>query len=372
IANDSVQITVTANPDTIYANGDSATLSVYSPVPGTYLWAPSGATTQSITVTPAATSTYTVVVSTVCGTYTSAVTVYNFNCTNTYDEPICLVTIDTASNWPEIIWGRTNSPPQGGFGYYYFYRDTISGYKFIGGLPLTDYTAAIDAHWPSWFGPASYELSTFDSCGESALSAPATSVFLTTTAGVNAYILNWTAYVGFIPTEYRIFRATSSGPLTLIDSVLNTVLTYTDSFPPYGSNYAIQAVSPYGPCTPTAKFFHNKVGASLSGSFSNKFNTEVLGTQSLKSNDRQLTIYPNPTNGNLSLNYSTNSSGNVQISIIDELGQIVYTTNETKVAGNYNEQLNLENLASGIYTLRMQTAGGTTVKKVIIMHNKLR
>ena len=79
---DSVKVTVATQPITVAVNnasacsGNSATLTATPSVGGgTYLWAPGGATTQSITVAPAITASYTVTYSTNCGTATNSGTV---------------------------------------------------------------------------------------------------------------------------------------------------------------------------------------------------------------------------------------------------------------------------------------------------------
>jgi hypothetical protein len=121
---------------------------------------------------------------------------------------------------------------------------------------------------------------------------------------------------------------------------------------------------------------HRAAGAMLSGSFSNGFNTAILGVNNIINSVSNLNIYPNPSNGQISVEWSAvgpNESlwdgqwSEVHISILNELGQVVYNNTDTQVAGKNKKQLNLKNLASGIYTLRMQTSGGTTIRKVELM-----
>src|SRR5208283_5369462 len=90
----------------------------------------------------------------------------------------------------------------------------------------------IDTSSRPWLGPCTYKLSTLDSCGESALSAPHTSIFLTDSAETNVNVLNWTPYIGFTPSQYYIFRGAKLNSLVKIDSVSATTLTYHDTLPP--------------------------------------------------------------------------------------------------------------------------------------------
>ncbi len=70
---------------------------------------------------------------------------------------------------------------------------------------------------------------------------------------------------------------------------------------------------------------------------------------------------PQPKQWNI---HHTVVSGLWTVSIYNELGQSVYT--KTGI-GKINEQVNLENIAEGIYTVRLQTNAGNTVKKLVVM-----
>jgi large repetitive protein len=376
VSSAAASLTVSALPSTISV-GDSSYLSASYPVLGVYSWAPStglSCTTCSNPVaTPTITTTYTVTVTDTCGVQTDTVTVYVGTCSNNFDEPICIVTIDTINGKPVIIWGRTNSPPDGS--YVVYKENSMSTFVPIESQPLTSLSEYIDTSGNPSAGPISYKLATDDSCGESALSPVHTTIYLTTTAALNVYILNWTAYVGFTPSKYRIFRGPTLNSMVEIDSVPSTTLTYHDTLPPLGSIYLVQAVNPSSSCVPTTRIRgHNISLRALSGSMSNGFNTGVLtGINSqLTNGNSQLKIYPNPSNGMVNIEWSVVSGqlSEVRISIINELGQMVYENKITQVNGINKQQLNLENLSSGIYTLRLQTNTGSTVKKLVMMRNK--
>lgn len=360
-------LVVTATPDSDRHCTGTLTASVSGGHPPyTYSWSPGGATTASIS--NLCTGVYYCHVTDNGGCYDTSLAIVDtccmVYCANNYNQQICIVTLDTATNKCEIIWGRNNAPPAGGYGTFNIFRDTGAGYSFIHSQALNVLSEYIDSGSNPSAGAVSYELATYDSCGLSAYSSPHTSIYLTTTAGINAYTLNWTAYVGFTPTQYIIYRGPSLSSLAAIDSVPNTVFTYTDSFPPLGSYYAVAAENPNGPCIPTT----HRAGLSLlSNAFSNGFNTGVLGLSSLTNNISALKIYPNPSNGIFTLNYTMSGSDNVTISIINELGQQVYTEQRHANNGPVTEQLNVENLASGIYMLRIQTSKGIAVQKLSIM-----
>ncbi len=294
--------------------------------------------------------------------------VFSFKPTcNNYNEPICIATIDTATNKAEVIWGRTNSPPATGS--YNVYRDSASGYTMTHSQPLTALSEYIDMNSNPTAGTVAFEISTVDSCGESILSPPHRTIYLNTTASTNVFILNWTPYIGFTPTVYRIFRGPALNAMVQIDSVAPTVYTYHDTLPPLGSYYAVEAVNPSGVCIPTTKIKPRNSMATLSGSFSNGFNTAVLGVQNIANSISNVTIYPNPEKGAFNIEWTMGNgfSAGGEISIINQLGQVVYSEHKQFNNGINKEQINPGMLASGIYSLRIQDTKGTTVKKLEVI-----
>ncbi len=363
--------------DTIYNTfnsinaGDSTDANGWSNVPATYSWSPAVLATypdSSYTwLHPASTTIFTLTITTACGTYTDTLTVFVSGCANTHNESICIVTIDTNTDRDEIIWQRVNSPSNG---YYFIYKETSSSsYSMIASQPVTVMSDYIDTASRPNLAPCSYELQTYDSCGFSLISAQHTSIYMTDTAMYHVNVINWTPYVGFTPAKYFIYRGLSLHTLVKIDSVPVTALTYHDTLPPPSAVYMVQAENPGGPCIPTTKI---KPRVSSNGvTLVSRSNTRRLknytGIEQLDGVLGNVNIFPNPNTGTFNLSYSLTNSGNVSLSIIDELGQVVFTNAEHRSAGQTNEQINLENLAAGIYSLRLQTSSGITVKKLVVM-----
>jgi len=78
--------------------------------------------------------------------------------------------------------------------------------------------------------------------------------------------------------------------------------------------------------------------------------------------------YPNPFNPSTTINYSLPKSGNVKILVYNAIGSRVATiVNEYKPAGNYSVQINVSNLASGIYLYRLESGNYSTAKKFILL-----
>jgi len=355
-------LALTATRDSVDASATCTGIAVVIPnggtAPYTYLWAPGTQTTDSIKNQCAGTYTCTITDANNC-TLTTSVTINT--CTNLYNEPICIVTIDTTNNKSKVIWGRTNSPPNGGSGSYNIYKYNGSSYVLLHSQPLDSLSEFVDASSNPSAAAQSYELSTTDSCGESALSAPHTSILLTTFASTNAYNLSWTPYIGFTPVRYRIFRGPSMSSLVQIDSVANTVFSYVDSFSPVNVYYVLEAVNPATTCIPTHRFDRYNPTPFLSGSFSNGFNTAILSVNNLSAIANSINVYPNPTNNILNIQMPQPIDGTLSISNV--LGQEVY---EGKMAGNSSlTQVSIGNLPQGIYLLKIESSNQTVVKRIV-------
>ena len=82
-----------------------------------------------------------------------------------------------------------------------------------------------------------------------------------------------------------------------------------------------------------------------------------------------LNLYPNPTNNNtpITLSYSIQKASDVVISVFNNIGQEVSNnTFASQIPGNHIENLQLENLSKGIYTVKIQTDNSFVCKKLVI------
>ncbi|MES2762483.1 MAG: T9SS type A sorting domain-containing protein [Bacteroidota bacterium] len=76
----------------------------------------------------------------------------------------------------------------------------------------------------------------------------------------------------------------------------------------------------------------------------------------------EFTIAPNPTSGLLTINSGKVISGNVKIEVVDALGKILISENHKEFM---TSTINVSELSSGIYFLKISSGENTTVKKFI-------
>ncbi len=79
-----------------------------------------------------------------------------------------------------------------------------------------------------------------------------------------------------------------------------------------------------------------------------------------------LTVFPNPSNEKVVLNYTLKSTENVIVKISDITGKIVKELKPNGVIGNNKQELNISNLSQGIYTITIQGDNSLSSQKLII------
>lgn len=78
-----------------------------------------------------------------------------------------------------------------------------------------------------------------------------------------------------------------------------------------------------------------------------------------------MNIYPNPSNGNFTLEMNASKAGTFNVEIINIQGQVVFTK-EINQDGFYKETIDISDNASGIYYIRINDGKNLKVSKIII------
>lgn len=76
-------------------------------------------------------------------------------------------------------------------------------------------------------------------------------------------------------------------------------------------------------------------------------------------------LYPNPNNGSFTISFNSNSSNKINVGVFDIRGRNVYS-NEYQNNGFFNENVQLANLQSGIYLVKVQDGDKQITKKIVI------
>ncbi len=87
------------------------------------------------------------------------------------------------------------------------------------------------------------------------------------------------------------------------------------------------------------------------------------GTTSLTL-DKAITVYPNPTSGKVNVSYTLTNNQPMTIEVTNSIGAVV--ANKIVAGGFGVAELNLSDVTSGVYFVRLTNNGETTVKKLVV------
>ena len=78
-----------------------------------------------------------------------------------------------------------------------------------------------------------------------------------------------------------------------------------------------------------------------------------------------LAIYPNPNNGNFTVQFNSASNNEIKIGVHDVRGRQIFDKTYQN-NGLFNQLLNLNNVQSGVYFVTVQDGSKKTTKKIVV------
>jgi hypothetical protein len=301
---------------------------------------------------------------------------------------LCMITVDDNYH-NEIIWNKI-----GENAIFNIFREGQQSGNY-------NLVASINNGTNSWTDTESnarirsyrYKISGVDTCGkESALSFAHKTMHLTINAGVNnSWNLIWTAYEGTEYSTYNIYRAkgNAQGPGTfeLIGTMPGGNTSYSDfTASPGGYVYYMVEILLNEMCSVS------KSGSTIKSNIAT--NNPGVGIASTALSN-QISVYPNPTTGELTIDASTGSATNWTLSelVLSKVEVVeVFDVYGRKVGGIFplrhsesSEEsqtmhtaggrgslktadgvtINISHLSAGLYFVKIQTEIGEVVRKVV-------
>ncbi len=80
------------------------------------------------------------------------------------------------------------------------------------------------------------------------------------------------------------------------------------------------------------------------------------------------TLYPNPANNLTTMNFELASTANLNLTVTDIFGKVVYTANDTYFEGNNSIEISVSELPVGMYTLSVTNNEMKMAKKFSVIH----
>ncbi len=92
----------------------------------------------------------------------------------------------------------------------------------------------------------------------------------------------------------------------------------------------------------------------------------VTATIDQTAREINLQVSPNPNNGTFNLSFEVNTKADLSIELLSASGQRVYNSNYSSFSGKFSKQLQIDNVASEFYLLKIQHNKKTYLQKILI------
>jgi len=272
------------------------------------------------------------------------------------DEAICAVSVDSITNQNLIVWNKT--PDKGTAAYQIWVAPNGTAIPtLLTTIPYNSPAAFLDNI--STPLPASqayyYSLKSVDSCANtSTLSFSHRPLKLSNTISGNRVNLSWMPYAGSVSiNQYKVYRANNNGLYNVIATVAYGTNAYVDSLGGPGTkHYLVEGV--YSP----ACFANFKV-------LSNRVSIYASGLQEAKIGSSTYLVYPNPSNGKISIKKQANGQDIKKVEVTSILGSVLFVIENDKPLSEQN--LDLSQIAAGTYHLVITTDKGTKQIQQIVL-----
>lgn len=339
-------------------------------VPGyTYLWSPGGATTQSVTVSPAATTTYTCTITDACGqTAVNTVTI-TVNTLNTLTPaPTFSISLSPASGNPCPVTATVTYTGASNYG---GGAETYQ-WSFGGASAVAGGATSGSANAPPYGGPYTV---TYNSAGSYALSV---TIYK---GGQCATATQTITICGALPVELLTFEGyyNGNGQVILDWSTASengnsffTVERTTDgvNFEDIGRVYSQapggNSMYPLSytftdehPLTGTA--YYRLKQTDINGN-EERFN---LISVTVSKENFGFFVHPNPVQENAFVSFYAGSESPATIEVLDHTGRIVYYDEVTAVEGANTFTVDLAGYAEGLYFVRVDNGGQRFSAKLV-------
>ena len=334
----------------------------------TYTWLPVSISGSTINAQPISSTVYTINAKDVNGCNGS--TIFNLNIVTPQTPDICEVTVDSLSQYNNIMWDKTAYTNVDSF---IVYREVSTNiYKRIGAQDKNALSLFVDT--ARSVGPANgdpnitsyrYKLQIRDTCGNYSAKSPwhNTVYFITNTTGTFFWNMYNIEFQGSTPVStFELVRDNNAtGTWTLVGTSAGTSTSLND---PAFSGYpnAIYRVLANGfNCNPTAKTTQqiNKTKSNVK----NNFNTGGIPT-GINANalNAAVSLAPNPATSQLIISFNTPITSTTKIMVTDVLGKVVYNSEMQEGASII---IPVNELSNGVYFVKVEQGKNYTVKKFI-------
>jgi hypothetical protein len=95
-------------------------------------------------------------------------------------------------------------------------------------------------------------------------------------------------------------------------------------------------------------------------------NIYVLITGMTEHQTGNFKLYPVPNDGRFTFSMTSKSAQSVRLMVFNNVGVLVYEVNSIEVNGAIEKTIDMRPVASGFYTVVIETAEGRTIRKIVV------
>jgi hypothetical protein len=95
-----------------------------------------------------------------------------------------------------------------------------------------------------------------------------------------------------------------------------------------------------------------------------KCNNSTVGVDDVKSIEESVSVYPNPSNGLVTIDLNGSLAQNANVEVYNAMGQLILVKEFTVATGKFN--IDLSSNASGVYTIKLIADGQVVTKRVVL------
>ncbi|MBN2274449.1 MAG: T9SS type A sorting domain-containing protein [Bacteroidales bacterium] len=269
---------------------------------------------------------------------------------------ICMVTVRTDSNKNQIIWEKSGEEDI--MEYVILKETTVSGayaqLDVVAASEINSYTDQLSQ--PSKYADR-YVITAVDTCGNhSFYSEPHQPIHLQLSQGTSGtYNLSWSPYEGFNYGSYHIYKGSSINSMEKIDEIASTKTQYTDT----SSTTCYYQLAVEHQCAVSGQETYTEARSNAVSTFQSVVSENHY--------DSDITIYPNPFEKEIIIEFETDKQQSVCIDLFNLMGIKVYDySNQGVQPGIFRHILPAGALNDfGIYLLKVKIGHQLHIKKIL-------